>query len=96
MHGCDQGFAYGHAADCIVEYVRMGESKVLECFDNFCPRVVGSCREEYCRVSTEQDLKKSLARSAKRNLPGMIGIIDCSKWILRNCPTAVHSKYEGK
>ena len=58
--------AYGYAADCIDEYVRMGESTVLDCLHHFCQGGVACFGEEYRRVPTEQDLKNPRSLSKEK------------------------------
>ena len=69
---------------------------MLQCLDRFCDGVVCCCEEEYLRAPSDVDLRRILARSEARGLPGMMGSIDCAKWYWKNCPTAYHGQYQGK
>ena len=87
---------YGISADAVDEYVRIGESTALEALKKFCASVIKHLGDEYLRAPTEDDLRKILARSERRGIPGCIESIDCAKWKWRNCRTAHHGQYTGK
>ena len=79
--------AYGIAADCVDEYLKIGESTALECMKNFCAGVVQTFGEEYLRKPTQADVDRLLAVAEARDFPGMLGRIHCMHWEWKNCPT---------
>jgi len=79
--------AYGIAADCFDEYLKIGESTALECMKNFCAGVVQTFGEEYLRKPTQADVDRLLAVAEARDFPGMLGRIHCMHWEWKNCPT---------
>ena len=80
--------AYGVAADALDEYIRIGESTVLEALRKFTVAVVEIFGQEYMRLPNEEDTARLLAIGANRGFPGMLGSIDCMHWSWKNCPTA--------
>jgi len=78
---------YGIDADCVDEYLRIGESTLLECLKNLCAGVVQTFRQEYLRKPTQADVDRLLPVAEARDFPGMLGSIDCvySEW--KNCPS---------
>lgn len=88
--------AYGCASDSVDEYLRIGSSTTDQCLQEFVTVVVDNFADEYLRSPTEEDLKRILRRSEKRGFPGMLGSLDCCKWVWKNCPTAWHGQFEGK
>jgi len=71
---------YGVPADATDEYVRIGESTVLESLRRFVTAVVDIFEDEYLRYPNEADTTKLLARGEQRGFPGMLGSIDCMHW----------------
>ena len=48
------------------------------------------------RDPTPAEVENFLVDGEKRGTPGLLGSIDCSKWIWKNCPTAWHGQFKGK
>ncbi|KAG1520947.1 hypothetical protein G6F52_007186 [Rhizopus delemar] len=88
--------AYGYSADCIDEYLRMSESSAMMWLKLFCEAVISVYKDEYLRRPNADDIKRLLAVGEERGFPGMIGSIDCTHWVWKNCPTAWHGQYIGK
>lgn len=88
--------AYGVSADAVDEYLRMGESTALECLKQFAACVVECFKSGYLRPPNANESKILLQRANALNFPGMLGSIDCCKWVWKNCPTAHHGQYRGK
>ncbi|XP_057808904.1 uncharacterized protein LOC131023382 [Salvia miltiorrhiza] len=86
--------AYGTAADCCDEYLRIGETTALECLKKFCKAVVRIFGGTYLRWPTTADVQRIIAmHEARHGFPGMLGSLDCMHWGWKNCPVAWHSAY---
>ena len=72
-----QMLAYGVSADFLDDYVRLGESTIIECLKRFVKAVVEVFGEEYLRAPNAQDISRLLAINNARGFPGMLGSIDC-------------------
>ena len=64
---------YGVPADATDEYVRIGESTVLESLRRFVAAVVDIFEGEYLRYPNETDTACLLAMGERRGFPGMLG-----------------------
>ena len=87
--------SYGVAADATDDYVRIGESTVIESLRRFVSAVVEVFGEEYLRSPNEDDIARLLAIGDSRGFPGMLGSIDCMHWKWKNCPSAWQGMYTG-
>ena len=87
--------AYGGPADRLDDYIRMGESMILECVDEFTRTVVELYGKSYLRPPNAEDIARLLQKAEERGFPGMIGSIDCMHWEWEKCPTAWHGQYRG-
>ncbi|TVU18572.1 hypothetical protein EJB05_34679, partial [Eragrostis curvula] len=87
--------AYGMSADSLDDYVRMGESTIIECLNHFVQAVVEVFGEEYLRAPNAQDTARLMAVNSARGFPGMLGSIDCMHWKWDKCPTAWRGAYTG-
>jgi hypothetical protein len=88
--------AYGTSADSTDEYVRIGESTVIECLKRFCRAIVEVYGEEYLRSPNAVDVARLLQKGEERGFPGMLGSLDCMHWEWKNCPTAWAGQYSGR
>lgn len=88
--------AYGYAADAVDEYIRIGESTAALALVRFVRGVIECFGAEYLRVPNQQDIQRLLGRSNREGFPGCLGSIDCTKWVWKNCPTALHGQFTGK
>jgi len=52
--------AYDIAADCVDEYLMIGERTTLECLKNFIVVVIQTFGHEYLRKSTQADVDRLL------------------------------------
>ena len=86
---------YGVPADATDEYVRIGESTVLESLRRFVAAVVDIFEDEYLRSPNEVDTARLLALGEQKGFPGMLGSIDCMHWAWKNCPVALQGPYKG-
>lgn len=87
--------AYGGPADHLDEYLRMGESTILETLNQFTRTVVAIYRSTYLRPPNEVDIARLLNVAEQRGFPGMVGSIDCMHWEWEKCPTSWHGQYRG-
>ena len=87
--------AYGVTADFMDEYVRMGESTVMESLKKFVKAVVSIFSDEYLRSPNNEDIARLLEVGQSLGFPGMLGSIDCMHWKWKNCPAAWKSMYTG-
>ncbi|XP_057779446.1 uncharacterized protein LOC130998026 [Salvia miltiorrhiza] len=86
--------AYGTAADCCDEYLRIGETTALECLKKFCKAVVRIFGGTYLRRPTTADVQRIIAmHEARHGFPGMLGSPYCMHWGWKNCPVAWHGAY---
>jgi len=87
--------AYGRSADSIDEYVRLGESTIIECVKQFADSIVNLYAEQYLNRPTAEEMKSISEFNAKRGFPGMLGSLDCMHWIWKNAPKAHQGQYKG-
>ena len=87
--------AYSCAADCVDEYIRLGESTTIQCLKKFVRAVNEVFGKEYLRSPNNQDIARLLQVGKNRGFLGMLGSIDCMHWRWKNCPTAWHGMYSG-
>jgi hypothetical protein len=69
----------GIVADIFDEYLRMGESTCLDYMYQFFRVVIVVFEEYYLREPTVEDTRRLLSINEARELPGMIGNIDCTQ-----------------
>ena len=86
---------YGVPADATDEYVRIGESTVLESLHRFVGAVVEIFEDECLRYPNEADTKRLPALGENKGFPGMLGSIDCMHWAWKNCPYEKQGQYKG-
>ena len=70
--------AYGASADFLDDYVRMGESTIIECLKHFAKAVVEVFSEQYLRAPNAEDTARLMAINHARGWPGMLGSINYS------------------
>lgn len=87
--------AYGGPADRLDEYIRMGESTVLECVNKFTRTIIEEYGDIYLREPNAQDIASLLEVAEQRGFPGMLGSIDCMHWEWEKCPSALHGQFRG-
>jgi hypothetical protein len=80
-----QMLAYGSPADFLDDYVRMGESTIIECLTHFVEPIVNVFGEEYLRPPNAQDIERLMAINSARGFPEMYGSIDCMHWKWDKC-----------
>ena len=77
------------------EYVRIGESTIIESLKKFVKTVVDIFSKEYLRSSNNKDIARILADGERRGFPGMLGSIDCMHWKWKNCSVAWKGQYSS-
>ena len=87
--------SYGVPADFMDQYIRIGESTVIESLRKFVRSIIEVFGDEYLRSPNEHDTARLLAIGESRGFPGMLGSIDCMHWEWKNCPTAWQGQYTG-
>ena len=87
--------AYGVSADFLDDYVRLGESTIIECLKHFVKAVVEVFSEQYLRAPNVEDTARLMAINHARGWSGMLGSIDCMHWKWDKCPTAWRGAYTG-
>ncbi|XP_039780809.1 uncharacterized protein LOC120648121 [Panicum virgatum] len=87
--------AYGVLADFLDDYVRLGESTIIECLKHFVKAFVEVFSEQYLRAPNAEDTARLMAINHARGWPGMLGSIDCMHWKWDKCPTAWRGAYTG-
>lgn len=76
------------AADHLDDYLKLGETTVMEAMKNFVERVISVFGGYYLRSPTVEDVECLLKINESRGFPGMFGSIDCMHWKWERCPTA--------
>ena len=61
--------AYGISADCVDEYLKIGESTAIECMENFATGVIQVFGVEYLRKPTQADVDRLLAIAEASDSP---------------------------
>ena len=79
--------AYGTPTDSVDEYIRIGESTVIESLRRFV-KVIAMFGDHYLRSPKNIDIARLLQMGEQRGFSGMLGSIDCMHWKWKNCPTA--------
>jgi hypothetical protein len=69
--------AYGSLADIVNEYVRIGESTIIECLERFVRGVNEVFGAECLRRPNNNDVDCLLQMGEAHGFPGMLGSIDC-------------------
>jgi predicted ATP-dependent Lon-type protease len=69
--------AYGVAAYLMDEYVKLGETTIVESLKRFVKAVISIFSEEYLRSPNSQDIARLLANGKNHGFLGMLGSIDC-------------------
>ena len=87
--------SYGVPVDFMDQYIRIGESTVIESLRRFVIGIIEVFGDEYLRSPNEQDTPRLLAIGERRGFPGMLGTIDCMHWEWKNCPTTCQGQYTG-
>jgi hypothetical protein len=87
--------AYGGPTDSLDEYLRMGESTILETVGHFTRSIVQLFGNEFLRKPNNHDIVALLQVAHQRGFPRMLGSTDCMHWEWERCPTAWQGSYRG-
>jgi hypothetical protein len=68
---------YGGPADGLDEYLRMGESKIIESLRRFTEAIVVVFGASYLRAPNNHEVAQLLAKAEERGFLRMLGNIDC-------------------
>ena len=71
---------YETPADSVDEYIRIGESTVIESLRRFVKAVIAMFGDHYLRSPNNIDIARLLQIGEQRGFPGMLGSIDCMHW----------------
>ncbi|XP_026438707.1 uncharacterized protein LOC113337223 [Papaver somniferum] len=85
--------AYGCAADAIDEYLRIGETTILEATHRFYKTIVHVYGAEYLREPTAGDIELLLKQNRDRGFPGMLGSLQYMHWKWDKCLSAKSGAY---
>lgn len=77
--------AYRGPADYVDEYIRIGETTVIDCLVNFVKGINEIFGAKYFRRPNVEDICR-LLRMGVRGFPGLLGSIDGMHWEWKNCP----------
>ncbi len=88
--------AYAAPADLLEDYFRISETLALDSLRHFCRGIRDLYEEEYLRSPTQDDVARLAHENAARGFPGMIGSLDCMKWVWHSCPKAWAGQYKGR
>ena len=70
--------SYGVSADFMDQYIRIGESTIVESLRRLVRAIIEMFRGEYLRSRNEQDTARLLASAERRGFLGMLESLDCS------------------
>ena len=84
---------YGTPADSVDEYIRIGESTVIESLRRFVKAVIAMFGDHYLRSPNNIDVARLLQTGEQRGFPGMLWSIDFMHLKWKNCPTAWQGMY---
>jgi hypothetical protein len=87
--------AYGSPADGLGEYIRMGESTILETLGLFTRFIVEIFGLEFLRQPSQHDISRLLAQEEEGGFPGMVGSLDCMHWEWAECPVGYQGEFRG-
>ena len=71
--------AYALSAGTIDEYIKIGESMIVESCKRFCLAVVEVFAERYLRSPTSNDVGR-LLHIKNRGFPGILSSLHCMHW----------------
>ena len=78
--------AYGTPADSLDEYLKIGETTVVDCLKNFVQGVIDFYAGDYLRSPNTDDTERLLCIGEGCGFPGMLGSLDCMHWRWDKCP----------
>lgn len=88
--------AYGTANDAQTEYSGVKRDCARKALYSYCKFIIRAYGPEYLGSWGEEELKTEMEANAKRGFPGMMGSIDCTHWLWKNCPIAWQGMYQDR
>jgi hypothetical protein len=91
--------AYGCSVNSFRDYFQMGESTAMKCVKMFTKALATSeeFKDQYLPSITPGDANRIEALHYHHHgIRGMISSLDCSHFVLGNCPVAYHGQFQGK
>ena len=85
--------AYESLADCMDEYVRIGECTTTQCLQKFVRGANEIFGQEYLRKPKNNDINYLLQIGDARGFLDMLGSINCMHWEWKNYLVAWQSQY---
>ncbi|KAI3826312.1 hypothetical protein L1987_00358 [Smallanthus sonchifolius] len=84
----------GNPPDEFDDYLSMARRTSSECLEYFCNAIIQIYGKEFLRRPTSHDITLLYnAHEVKHGIPGMVGSIDCTHFVWRNCPTSLRGQY---
>nr|XP_043633254.1 uncharacterized protein LOC122604425 [Erigeron canadensis] len=85
----------GNPLDNFDDYLCMTARTSRESLDHFCSAVIELYRDEYLRRPTSHDIARLYeAHERRHKILGMLGSLDCTHFVWRNCPKALKGQYK--
>lgn len=88
--------ACGTPFDAVHDYTGVHEATTRKSTYAFCDWVAARYGHIHLGVWTPEAIDKELAINKERGLSGIIGSIDCTHWIWKNCPYPLQGEYHGR
>jgi hypothetical protein len=90
-----QQLATGNPPDNFDDYLCMAARTSRECLDHFCSAMIDLYSREFLRKPTTHDVARVFeAHELKHRIPGMLGSLDCTHFVWRNCPKELKGQYK--
>lgn len=87
--------ATGNPPDEFDEYLEMAQRTSRECLQNFCDAIVELYGRDFLRRPTSHDILRLYeVHEQRHHIPGMIGSLDCTHFVWRQCPTELRGQYK--
>ena len=87
--------ATGAPPDEFDEYLEMAQRTSRECLQFFCDAIIELYARDFLRRPTSHDVACLYeAHEARHHIPGMIGSLDCTHFVWRNCPMELRGQYK--
>ena len=78
--------AYGIPFDVVHEYTGVQEETARKSTYAFCDGLIANYEHIHLGVWTPEAIAKEMAINKDRGFSGMLGSLDCTHWIWKNCP----------
>ena len=88
--------AYGIPFDGVKEYTGVSKIIAMKCTYAFCDWLAAKYLDTHLGVWTPEAMDKELEMNAKRGFSGMLGSIDCTQWVWKNCPHPFQGQFQDR